>query len=68
MRKLGRFIRDCWYANCRKRDIELLWPVCRQNAKDIYHAKAAFRLHCAHDKAWLELEREHVDKIIETLE
>lgn len=42
-----------WYDRWRRRvDIKELWPACKEHAKDIPHAKAAFFYHIIHDHAW----------------
>jgi len=33
----------------------ILWPICRREANDLDHAKAAFAVHAFNDPAWLEL-------------
>lgn len=31
-----------------------LWPACKEHAKDLNHAKAAFYMHASNDSAWTE--------------
>ena len=42
-----------WRARQRKIDIEILWPVCKREASDLDHARAAFAMHVFHDEAWV---------------
>jgi hypothetical protein len=63
------FFRDWWYARCRKQDLDLLWPLCKEKANgDLAVAKKAFGYHAYLDHAWLCLGREHIHRIIDSLE
>jgi len=63
--------------NARRRDldIQILWPICKQQANergderggDIDHAKAAFALHAFNDQAWLVLGEEEIKRRIDAL-
>lgn len=55
-----------WRARQRKIDIEMLWPICKQGASDLDHARAAFAMHVFHDEAWMADFNE--DELIERLE
>lgn len=33
-------------------DVAILWPICKQKARSMDHARAAFMLHAANDTAW----------------
>ncbi|HEX5211637.1 MAG TPA: hypothetical protein VFW22_07880 [Pseudolabrys sp.] len=57
-----------WRAHQRAIDLEILWPVCRKQASDLDHAKAAFAVHAFHDPAWLNLGEEEIIRRIEALE
>jgi hypothetical protein len=50
-----RLIVGWWHARQRRIDLDILWPICRREANDLDHAKAAFAVHAYHDPAWLEL-------------
>jgi hypothetical protein len=50
-----RLIVAWWHARQRRIDLDILWPICRREANDLDHAKAAFAVHAYHDPAWLEL-------------
>jgi hypothetical protein len=50
-----RLIAAWWHARQRRIDLDILWPICRREANDLDHAKAAFAVHAYHDPAWLEL-------------
>jgi hypothetical protein len=44
-----------WFDRRRRRmDVEILWRICRENAPDLDHAKAAFFMHVMNDPAWSE--------------
>jgi hypothetical protein len=58
---------DMWYARQRRKDIEILWPSCRELTSNLDHAKAAFTRHARSDPAWLHLSKEHADRIINAL-
>lgn len=48
----------------RKIDLEILWPICKEKAIDLDHAKAAFAYHAFHDRAWWDIrETEMIDII-----
>ena len=49
---LQRFFRmplNYWWARQRAIDLEILWPICKENARDLDHAKAAFAMHAFDD-------------------
>jgi hypothetical protein len=50
-----RLIVAWWHARQRRIDLDVLWPICRREANNLDHAKAAFAVHAYHDPAWLEL-------------
>ncbi len=52
---LWRWPIGLWYARCRSIDLQILWPTCREHARDLTHAKAAFANHAFNDRAWLFL-------------
>jgi hypothetical protein len=52
---LWRLIVAWWHARQRRIDLDILWPICRREANDLDHAKAAFAVHAYHNPAWLEL-------------
>jgi len=44
-----------WFRKLqRKIDIETLWKVCKEEARDIHMARMAFLFHCLNDNAWLK--------------
>jgi len=59
VRVWGR-LRHWWYSRQRQIDLNILWPVCVENAPNLEHAKAAFAYHALRDPAWLALGRENV--------
>lgn len=68
MRKLWFWFEDWWFARCRRKDLDILWPLCKQKAKDLEHAKLAFAVHTARDPAWQHLGQRHVAAVIDALE
>jgi hypothetical protein len=62
-----RAIRMWWHARQRQVDMQVLWPVCIQEAGDHDHAKAAFAYHCFNDPAWLELGEDAIVDFIDKL-
>ena len=59
------WLRKWWNARQRAIDIEILWPICVENAPDIDQARAAFAVHAFNDPAWRVL---GVDVIIESID
>lgn len=51
---------DLWRARQRDIDLQVLWPACYRNARDIEHAKVAFFRHAMQDKAWACLGEDEV--------
>jgi hypothetical protein len=56
-----------WHKRLRAIDIQLLWPSCRDQARDLDRAKAAFAAHAFQDTAWLELGEAEIYRIIDAL-
>lgn len=46
-------LRNWWWARQRAIDLAILWPSCKEQAKDLDHAKAAFAFHAFNDAAWV---------------
>lgn len=57
-----------WRERQRRIDLMILWPVCKEHATDLEHAKAAFAVHAFNDRAWLALGRPAIIKAIDKLE
>jgi hypothetical protein len=57
-----------WRARQRAIDLKILWPICKQGAPDLDHAKAAFAYHAFSDPAWLCLGEEAIVEAIDKLE
>jgi hypothetical protein len=49
-----KFLMSLWHATTRRTDMSTLWPICRQEAPTLDHAKAAFYLHASNDRAWTD--------------
>jgi hypothetical protein len=60
-------VMDWWHARQRSIDLQVLWPACKANAKDIDHAKAAFAVHAFNDRAWVCLSEEEIKRRIDAL-
>jgi hypothetical protein len=61
-----------WFSrwlNRRRRsiDMQILWPICVENAGDLDTAKAAFRLHTSMDHAWADLRDVEIDVFVDSL-
>ncbi len=57
-----------WYdARRREIDLEILWPICKEQARDLDHAKAAFAVHAFNDPAWMTLGHDAVFDAIDQL-
>ena len=61
------WIYKLWYARLRSIDLKILWPICKQKAEDLDHAKAAFAVHAFNDKAWKFLGRDEIVRRIGSL-
>jgi hypothetical protein len=61
-------ILDWWRTYQRSIDLRLLWPICKQGANDLDHAKAAFAYHAFNDPAWLTLGEDEIIRRIDALE
>jgi len=51
----------------RRIDLQILWPACKENARDIDHARAAFAVHAFNDPAWASLGHDEIAKRISAL-
>jgi hypothetical protein len=65
--RLWRLILAWWHARQRQIDMDILWPICRREANDLDHAKAAFAVHAYNDPAWLELGEDTLFQTIDRL-
>jgi hypothetical protein len=65
---LRMLILNWWRARQRRLDLEILWPICKDHAPDLDHAKAAFACHAFHDNAWLCLGEDVLLAAIDRLE
>jgi hypothetical protein len=58
-----------WYDARRRRiDLDILWPVCKEHARDLDQAKAAFAIHAFNDPPWLSLGEDEIKRRIDELE
>lgn len=62
-----RWLLNWWHRRQRDIDIRILWPVCKENAHDMDHAKLAFAYHALHDPAWLALGEDEIERQINLL-
>lgn len=49
-----KWLREWWWARQREQDMQLLWPVCKEQAPTLEHAKAAFAVHAYDDPCWID--------------
>jgi hypothetical protein len=63
-----QWIRDKWHARQRALDLQILWPACVRQARDLDHAKAAFSVHAFNDSAWLSLGHDEIMRRIDALQ
>jgi hypothetical protein len=47
--------------------MRVLWPACKEKARDLDHARAAFARHARNDPAWLFLGEENLMRFIDEL-
>lgn len=57
-----------WRKRQRDLDIEILWPVCKQECLCLADARRAFFYHCCMDPAWFEVEDNVIINYINELE
>ena len=57
-----------WHARQRAVDLDILWPVCLEQAETLEDAKLAFAVHAFHDEAWMCLGEDEVHRRIDALE
>lgn len=50
-----RIIMQHWQDRQRQVDIEVLWPACERNSRDVDCARRAFTIHALNDPAWTVL-------------
>lgn len=62
-----RWIIDRWYMHQRAIDLNILWPACRDQARDLEAARRAFMIHALHDTAWMHLGREEIERRVREL-
>lgn len=62
-----RWLLGLWHARQRAVDLQILWPICREQAPDLDHAKAAFAVHAFNDEAWTFLGHDVVASFINDL-
>lgn len=56
-----------WRKRLRSIDLRVLWPICKQQALTVDHAKAAFMVHCMGDHAWSDLSEAEIITVINNL-
>ena len=62
------WFRSMWYSYRRQRDLMIMWPIMRSQAKNIEGARDLFSLHANRSKAWLDLGPDELHTFIDTLE
>jgi hypothetical protein len=63
-----RWLIRWWHARQRQIDLDILWPVCCAEARDLDHAKMAFAVHAFNDTAWTSLGDDKLYAVIDQLE
>lgn len=63
-----RWLLSLWHRQQRAIDLAVLWPACRQHARTLEHARAAFASHALSDPAWRELGEAEISRQINALE
>lgn len=64
-----RIIRSWWRSRQRRLDLAILWPICKQHARNLNCARVAFAIHAFNDPAWVgEYEEWQLIDIIGELE
>lgn len=58
------WIMQWWNKHCREIDFTILWPVCKEHARDLEEARMAFFVHTQMDSAWSDLEQAQVIDLI----
>jgi hypothetical protein len=54
-----------WFDGRRRKiDIEILWPMCKEQATTLDDARAVFAHHALHDSAWRRLGEAEIVKRI----
>ena len=61
------WLQGWWHSRQRKIDMEILWPICVEQANDLDHAKMAFAVHAFNDPAWMSLGPDAVHRHIDAL-
>lgn len=61
------WLMEWWHSRQRAIDMDVLWPTCVAQARDLDHAKAAFALHAFNDPAWLCLGEDAIKRAIDDL-
>ena len=61
------FVIRWWRTRQRDIDLDILWPICKQEAGSLDHARAIFAVHAFKDQAWLVLGEEEIVRRIDRL-
>lgn len=63
-----KWLLGLWYSRLRSIDIKILWPICKEKARDLDSAKAAFAVHAFNDVPWKFIGEAETYRIIDGLE
>jgi hypothetical protein len=63
-----RWLLGFYYSRLRRIDLQVLWPACLDQTRDIEHARAVFAVHAFHDPAWLFLGGDEIIRTIDGLQ
>lgn len=47
-----KWIAKWWRRRQRRIDMDILWPICKEQCPDLDYARATMMLHCLNDEAW----------------
>jgi hypothetical protein len=61
-------LQDWWAAQQRAIDVQYLWPICKEQARDFAEARYVFAIHAICDPAWLRLPVEEIKRQIGELQ
>lgn len=59
-----KWARGLWYAHLRRKDIEILWPSCKEVALDMDRTRDAFLVYVRGNKAWTVLDDHEIACIV----
>jgi hypothetical protein len=67
IKRIYEWLRERWWAQQRKTDMAILWPVCKERTHTLDEARAVFALHAYGDPAWAEHYGDRLEDVISAL-